>query len=62
MSGGGVEGGAESEAGSKLSAVSTEPDTGVKPSDNDPSGSQTQPTEPPRRPEPHVILTSLVAH
>ena len=57
MNGGGAEkeGDTESEAGSKLWAVSTEPDAGLEPTDceiitDSELKSDAQPTEPPRRP------------
>ena len=51
MSGGGAEreGDTESEAGSRLRAVSTEPDVGLELTDREPKP-DARPTEPPRRP------------
>ena len=54
MQGRGRERDTESEVGSRLQAVSTEPDAGLEPTDHEPEPkSGAQPTEPPRqRPHP----------
>ena len=64
MNGGGAEreGGTESEAGSRLRAISPEPDAGLELPDREIVTwlkSDAQPTAPPRRPMPSFLYSSL---